>query len=97
MTAGVVIIGGGQAGFQVAASLRAGGHRGPIRLIGAEAWLPYQRPPLSKALLLGKMERERLLFRQESFYRTHGIELVLGETVTAIEPAARILLPPAHT
>ena len=68
MTAGVVIVGGGQAGFQVAASLRADGYGGSIRLIGAEDHPPYQRPPLSKGLLLGKMERERLLFRQPAFY-----------------------------
>ena len=70
MTAGVVIVGAGQAGFQVAASLRAGGHTGSIQLIGTEAHPPYQRPPLSKGLLLGKMERERLLFRQPSFFAT---------------------------
>jgi 3-phenylpropionate/trans-cinnamate dioxygenase ferredoxin reductase subunit len=89
MTAGVVIVGGGQAGFQVAASLRAGGYEAPVRLVGAEAWLPYQRPPLSKGLLLGKMARERLLFRQAAYYGTQGIELRLGETVTAVDPAAR--------
>ena len=75
MTAGVVIVGAGQAGFQVAASLRAGGHTGSIQLIGTEAHPPYQRPPLSKGLLLGKMERERLLFRQPSFYGAQAIEL----------------------
>ena len=68
MTVGVLIVGGGQAGFQVAASLRADGYDGPIRLIGAESHPPYQRPPLSKGLLLGKMDRARLLFRQPSYY-----------------------------
>ena len=89
MSEGVVIVGGGQAGFQVAASLRAGGYGGRVRLIGAEAHPPYQRPPLSKALLLGKMERERLLFRQPAFYEAQTIELLLGETVTAVDRAAR--------
>ena len=56
MAEGVVIVGGGQAGFQVAASLRAGGYAGRSSLIGAEAHPPYQRPPLSKGLLLGKMD-----------------------------------------
>jgi 3-phenylpropionate/trans-cinnamate dioxygenase ferredoxin reductase subunit len=88
-TAGVVIVGGGQAGFQVAASLRALGHAGPIRLIGAESDPPYQRPPLSKAYLLGKMERERLLFRQPAFYAAQGIELLLGDAAIAIDRAAR--------
>jgi len=89
MTAGVVIVGGGQAGFQVAASLRAEGYAGAVRLIGAETHPPYQRPPLSKGLLLGKMERERLLFRQPAFYEAQGIELVLGETVLAIDRGAK--------
>ena len=89
MTAGVVILGGGQAGFQVAASLRAHGHAGPIRLISAESHPPYQRPPLSKGLLLGKMDRARLLFRQPAFYTAQAIELLLGEAVTAIDRKAR--------
>lgn len=89
MTAGVVIVGGGQAGFQVAASLRAGGYAGPVQLVSAEPHPPYQRPPLSKGLLLGKTEPDRLLFRQRAFYEAQGIELLLSESVTAIDRAAR--------
>ena len=63
MGAGVVIVGGGQAEFQVAASLRAGGYAEPIQIV-SEDHPPYQQPPPSKAFLMGKMERERLLFRQ---------------------------------
>ena len=85
----MLIVGGGQAGFQVAASLRADGYDGPIRLIGAERHPPYQRPPLSKGLLLGKMDRARLLFRQPSFYPAQAIELRLGERVDAIDRGAR--------
>ena len=50
MSHGVVIVGAGQAGFQVAASLRMEGFDGSITLIGDEPGLPYQRPPLSKGL-----------------------------------------------
>jgi 3-phenylpropionate/trans-cinnamate dioxygenase ferredoxin reductase subunit len=92
VTAGVVIVGAGQAGFQVAASLRADGHAGPIRLIGAEAHPPYQRPPLSKGLLLGKMARERLLFRQPNFYDAQAVELQLGTTVTAIDRGGHAIM-----
>ncbi|MFL5336105.1 MAG: FAD-dependent oxidoreductase, partial [Geminicoccaceae bacterium] len=81
----MLIVGGGQAGFQVAASLRADGYDGPIRLIGAERHPPYQRPPLSKGVLLVKMDRARLLFRQPSYYPAQDIELVLGDAVTAID------------
>ena len=49
--AGVVIVGGGQGGFQAAASLRQEGYEGPVTLVGDEPGLPYQRPPLSKAYL----------------------------------------------
>jgi 3-phenylpropionate/trans-cinnamate dioxygenase ferredoxin reductase component len=89
MGAGVVIVGGGQAGFQVAASLRAGGHAEPIRIVSAEDHPPYQRPPLSKAFLLGKMERERLLFRQPAFYAAQAIELVLGDAAAAVDREAQ--------
>ncbi len=89
VTAGVVIVGAGQAGFQVAASLRGEGHEGPITLLGAEDHPPYQRPPLSKGLLLGKMARERLLFRQPDFYTGKSIGLRLGQSVTAIDRAGR--------
>ena len=84
-----MIIGGGQAGFQVAASLRAEGYAEPIRLIAAEKHPPYQRPPLSKAFLLGKMDKARLLFRQPAFYEAQAIDLFLGERAEAIDPAAR--------
>jgi p-cumate 2,3-dioxygenase ferredoxin reductase subunit len=48
----VVIVGAGQAGGRAAEALRAAGHTGPITLIGEEAHLPYERPQLSKAILL---------------------------------------------
>ncbi|MEO0694005.1 MAG: FAD-dependent oxidoreductase, partial [Pseudomonadota bacterium] len=51
--AGIVVIGGGQAGASTVARLRSGGYAGPITLIGEEAEPPYQRPPLSKAYLKG--------------------------------------------
>ena len=49
-----IIIGAGQAGLQTIISLRQGGYEGDITLIGDEAFLPYQRPPLSKAYLSGQ-------------------------------------------
>lgn len=51
----ILIAGAGQAGYQTAASLRQEGHEGRIVLIGDEPGLSYQRPPLSKAYLLGKV------------------------------------------
>ena len=64
----IVVIGAGQAGASLVARLRNDGFDGTITLIGAEPHPPYQRPPLSKAYLLGEMEKERLFLRPESFY-----------------------------
>lgn len=77
----VVIVGAGQGGFQVAASLRQEGYQGAITLIGDEPGLPYQRPPLSKAYLLGKISATALLFRPMDFYTQQNIELVHDQAV----------------
>ncbi|MEP2715065.1 FAD-dependent oxidoreductase [Pseudophaeobacter sp.] len=85
----IVVIGAGQAGASLVAKLRKDGFDGEITLIGAEKSLPYQRPPLSKAYLLGDMELERLFLRPESFYADNNITLRLGARVTAIDPTAK--------
>jgi 3-phenylpropionate/trans-cinnamate dioxygenase ferredoxin reductase subunit len=86
-----VIVGAGQAGSSLAAKLRDDGFDGEITLIGDETAPPYQRPPLSKAYLLGDMPRERLFLRADSFYQERNITLRTGTAVTAIDPAARTL------
>lgn len=87
----VIVVGAGQAGASCVARLRAKGFDGQITLIGEEPFPPYQRPPLSKAYLLGEMERDRLYLRPESFYAEQGITLKLGAPVTAIDPVAQTL------
>ncbi|MEL7184588.1 MAG: FAD-dependent oxidoreductase, partial [Pseudomonadota bacterium] len=62
-----------------------------LTLWGEEPYLPYQRPPLSKAYLLGDMARERLYLRPEGFYADQGVDLRLSTKVIAIDPAARTL------
>lgn len=84
-----IVVGGGQAGASLVAKLRNSGFQGQITLIGAEPVVPYERPPLSKAYLLGEMAMERLFLRPESFYQDHDITLKLGAVVQAIDPAAR--------
>jgi 3-phenylpropionate/trans-cinnamate dioxygenase ferredoxin reductase component len=81
----VVIAGTGQAGFQTAASLRQDGFAGRIVIIGDEPGLPYQRPPLSKAYLMGKTTAEALTFRPEKFFADNRIELIAQTRVTAID------------
>jgi len=85
----VVIVGAGQAGAAVAARLRALGHEGDVILIGGETAPPYQRPPLSKAYLLGDMSEERLWLRAPGFWAENKIDLRLGRPVTAIDPAVK--------
>lgn len=85
----VVVVGAGQAGSSLVSSLRAEGFAGQITLIGSEPVPPYQRPPLSKAYLLGEMEEERLYLRPAAFYADQDITLLLDTTATAIDPAAR--------
>ena len=90
--AGIVIVGAGQAGFQLAASLlREGGFADPITLVGDEAALPYQRPPLSKAYLAGKTEAEGLFLRQPGFFSDHAIAHRPGARAAAIDRAGRHL------
>ncbi|MGP9791567.1 NAD(P)/FAD-dependent oxidoreductase [Roseinatronobacter sp. NSM] len=85
----IVVIGAGQAGASLVAKLRASGFAGKISLIGQETVPPYQRPPLSKAYLLGELALERLFLRPASFYADHDIDLHLGAPVTAIDRIAR--------
>src|SRR5690606_20234925 len=87
----IVIVGAGQAGFSVAARLRAGGHAGRVTLIGEEPELPYERPPLSKAYLLGKRERGRLVLRAAEFFAERDITVQTGRRVEAIDRAAAIV------
>ncbi|SAK79876.1 FAD-dependent pyridine nucleotide-disulfide oxidoreductase [Caballeronia ptereochthonis] len=88
---GVVIIGAGQAGYQLAASLREAGYTRRVVLIGEEPDLPYQRPPLSKAFQSGACEAEHLTFQPEAFYAKAAIELMPGVRVQRVEREARCI------
>lgn len=88
---GTIIIGAGQAGYQTAAQLRVKGYTAPITLIGDEAHIPYQQPPLSKAYLKGELDGDRLPFRPENFYADKNIDLRLNERVEAITPSEKTI------
>ncbi|MEH6576890.1 MAG: FAD-dependent oxidoreductase [Amphritea sp.] len=81
---GVVIVGGGHAGYQSADSLRRSGYEGRVTLVDGEGHLPYQRPPLSKSHLLESAGEDALLFRSQSYFKDHNIDLKLGIRVNAI-------------
>lgn len=89
MSDGVVIVGAGQAGFQVAASLRLEGFDRSITLIGDEPGLPYQRPPLSKGFMTGKQAIEGIALRPSPFYEKQRVELLAGDKVIRIDRAGR--------
>src|SRR6185503_3016941 len=81
---GIVIVGGGHGGSQIAASLREKGYAGPLTLISAESEIPYQRPPLSKAFLKDPAH-DLLPLRPASFYEKQRMDLRLGAEVVAID------------
>ncbi|MFF7299837.1 FAD-dependent oxidoreductase [Streptomyces sp. NPDC008265] len=84
---GVVIVGAGMAGVQTAVALREQGFDGPVTLLGAEPHQPYDRPPLSKAVLLGKAEDSAFDVDFEGL----GIDLRLGTDVTGLRAADHAL------
>jgi 3-phenylpropionate/trans-cinnamate dioxygenase ferredoxin reductase subunit len=92
-----IVVGAGQAGQSLVAKLRNLAPDASITLIGDEPVPPYQRPPLSKAYLLGEMELERLYLRPEAFYADNGIRLLTGRPVTAIDAAARTVTAGGET
>jgi len=85
----VVIVGAGQAGAALAAKLRALGHDGEIVMLGDEPAPPYQRPPLSKAYLLGEMEEDRLWLRAPDFWAENNVALRLGQPVIDLDPVRK--------
>jgi 3-phenylpropionate/trans-cinnamate dioxygenase ferredoxin reductase subunit len=89
MSEHIIIVGAGQAGVQAVQSLRAEGFQGRLTMVGDEAYPPYQRPPLSKAYLLGTFARERLFLKGDDFYREAGCELLLNIRATTIDRGAK--------
>ena len=85
----VLIIGAGQAAAQACASLRQFGFEGNITVIGDEAQLPYQRPPLSKDYMKGELAEERLYFKPAEWYETQNIKCELNTRATALDRASQ--------
>ena len=88
----IYVVGAGQAGGELAMSLRQQGCTAAITLIGEEAHLPYQRPPLSKAYLKGEVEAASLCLRQQAAYDKANVGVLLGRRVTRIERASKRLV-----
>ncbi len=95
-SADVVIVGGGHGGAACAIALRKAGFAGSILIVGKEAELPYERPPLSKDYLSGEKSFERILIRQEAFWIDQRIDLLLGSAVVSVDPSAHKLSTEDH-
>ncbi|HKS04180.1 MAG TPA: Rieske 2Fe-2S domain-containing protein, partial [Chthoniobacterales bacterium] len=85
----VVIVGAGAAGGAAAEMLRREGYDGPVTLIGADEFLPYDRPNLSKDYLAGNAPEEWIPLRPPEFYREQKIDAFPSTTVTSIDPKAK--------
>jgi 3-phenylpropionate/trans-cinnamate dioxygenase ferredoxin reductase component len=85
---GVLIVGGGQAAMHLASSLREYGWQAAVTIVSEEARAPYQRPPLSKAFLSGKVEPTTLAFRSAEQYEHDRITVLTGHRVTDVLAAA---------
>ncbi|MFV0262138.1 MAG: phenylpropionate dioxygenase ferredoxin reductase subunit [Kluyvera sp.] len=86
----IAIIGGGQAGAMAAAALRQQGFSGPLHLFSDEAHLPYERPPLSKAMLLDDNPQLQPVL-PANLWQEHNVQLHLGVTLRGIDRASRTL------
>jgi len=87
--AGVIIVGGGHGGAQAAIALRQNGYSAPVTIIGREDEPPYERPPLSKEYMAGEKEFERIYIRPRAFWEEKQVELLLGRSVQAVDPAVK--------
>ena len=84
----MLLIGGGVASVRCARTLRREGFGGRILLVGDEAALPYNRPPLSKELLRDDLPDELVLAEPERWYERRSVELLPAQRVIALDPAA---------
>jgi 3-phenylpropionate/trans-cinnamate dioxygenase ferredoxin reductase subunit len=80
-----IIVGGGLAGASAVQGIRERDMNGSVLLIGSEEFLPYDRPPLSKKLWLGKKKVEEIFVHDEGFYDQNGVKLALGAEVVALD------------
>jgi NADPH-dependent 2,4-dienoyl-CoA reductase/sulfur reductase-like enzyme/nitrite reductase/ring-hydroxylating ferredoxin subunit len=87
--ASVVIVGAGAAGDAAAEMLRREGYDGRVTMIGADQFLPYDRPNLSKDYLAGNAPEEWIPLRSSEFYRQQKVDAITNMSVTAIDPKAK--------
>lgn len=87
----LVIVGAGQAGGEIATQLHKLGHEGRTVMISEESYVPYRRPPLSKAYLAGEMQQKALFLMQPEKMEKIGVEVITNTRVERIDRAAKTL------
>lgn len=85
-----VVVGAGQAGAVAVSTLRQSGFSGRVVLVGDEPHLPYERPPLSKEVLVTPATAKTTIL-DANFYAAHDIKCLVGVSATKLDPAQRIL------
>jgi 3-phenylpropionate/trans-cinnamate dioxygenase ferredoxin reductase subunit len=89
MTAGMLIVGGGECGARAALTLRERRYDGPVTLVGDEPHLPYERPPLSKGAMVSDAEPTPKLVGDRKHFASRRIDCVTGASAVTIDRAAR--------
>ncbi len=89
MSAPIVVVGGGLAAGTFVTQLREHGHDGEVVLLAEEAHAPYERPPLSKDLLLDKGTPDDAAVHEPAWYAEHDVDLRTSTSATAIDVAGR--------
>lgn len=87
----VVVVGGGLAAASTLEALRGRGFAGRLVLVTDEPHLPYDRPPLSKDVLLGELDLDETGLLPEQWYRDNEVELRLGSPAVAVRPSDGVL------
>ncbi len=88
----LLIVGGGLASARAVKAYREAGGDGTVRLISADSFVPYHRPPLSKRYLRGEVEIADTLVESEAFYAEHGVEVELETVVATLDLGGRRIL-----
>lgn len=88
----VVVVGASLAGLRACETLRDAGFEGRITLVGAEQEVPYDRPPLSKKVLAGEWDTERIRLRKADEFESLQLDLRLGVRATALDTAQRTVM-----
>ena len=88
----VVVVGGSLAGLRACETLRSSGFTGSIALVSAETHRPYDRPPLSKQLLAGAWEPERIVLRRDDAFEALGLDARFGVAAAGLDLDARSIV-----